>query len=189
MSETINPQGNPQGKGVVMVLQQMAAAAPAEIRPKSADEALLDYWCSSLVLSSAFKFRVAPDNTYFLYRVGAEWQLSLIAPAEWGARMPGEFVAECQLSRDMTWQLQFDDGLSQTVRGALIAFLEGFQAQAASSSSFDEMLPDYVESLPYQQRVLASALKRSLKHSLRLGGDNGVGLLAAVVERRLSITQ
>jgi hypothetical protein len=51
------------------------------------------------------------------------------------------------------------------------------------------MLPDYVESLPYQQRVLASALKRSLKHSLRLAGDNGVGLLAAVVERRLSITQ
>ena len=73
MSETINPHGNPQGKGVVMVLQQMAAAAPAEIRAKSADEALLDYWCSSLVLSSAFKFRVAPDNTYFLYCVGAEW--------------------------------------------------------------------------------------------------------------------
>ena len=103
--------------------------------------------------------------------------------------MPGEFVAECQLGQDMTWQLQFDDGLSETVRFALVAFLEGFQAQAASSSSLDEMLPDYVESLPYQQRVLASALKRSLKHSLRLAGDNGVGLLAAVVERRLSITQ
>ena len=110
-----------------MVLQQMAAAAPAEIRPKSADEALLDYWCSSLVLSSAFKFRVAPDNTYFLYRVGAEWQLSLIAPTEWVARMPGEFVAACKLSQDMTWQLQFDEGLSQTVRDALVAFLEGFR--------------------------------------------------------------
>jgi hypothetical protein len=106
MEDTVNPQGNPQGKGVVMVLQQMAAAAPAEIRPKSADEALLDYWCSSLVLSAAFKFRVAPDNTYFLYRVGLDWQLSLIAPNEWGARIPGEFVAECQLSPDMTWQLQ-----------------------------------------------------------------------------------
>jgi hypothetical protein len=89
----------------------------------------------------------------------------------------------------MTWQLQFDDNLSASVRAALVSFLEGFQAQAASSESFDEMLPDYVESLPYQQRVLASALKRSLKHSLRLAGDNGVGLLAAVVERRLSITQ
>ena len=109
MDDTVNPQGNPQGKGVVMVLQQMAAAAPAEIRPKSADEALLDYWCSSLVLSAAFKFRVAPDNTYFLYRVGLDWQLSLIAPDEWGARIPGDFVAECQLSPDMTWQLQFDD--------------------------------------------------------------------------------
>ena len=69
MNDTVNPQGNPQGKGLVMVLQQMAAAAPAEIRPKSGDEALLDYWCSSLVLSAAFKFRVVPDNTYYLYRV------------------------------------------------------------------------------------------------------------------------
>ena len=29
--------------------------------------------------------------------------------------------------------------------------------QAARSQSFDELLPDYVESLPYRQRVLASA--------------------------------
>ena len=62
MNETVNPQGNPQGKGLVMVLQQMAAAAPAEIRPKSADEAMLDYWCSSLVLSAAFKL-LAADRT------------------------------------------------------------------------------------------------------------------------------
>ena len=188
MNETVNPQGNPQGKGLVMVLQQMAAAAPAEIRPKSADEALLDYWCSSLVLSAAFKFRVAPDNTYYLYRAQGEWQLSLISPEEWGRRLPGDYVAECQLSQDMTWKLRFDSDLSQSVRDALVMFLEGFQEQAARSQSFDDLLPDYVESLPYQQRVLASALKRSLKHSLRLAGDNGVGLLAAVVERRLSIS-
>ena len=34
MNDTVNPQGNPQGKGLVMVLQQMAAAAPAEIPPE-----------------------------------------------------------------------------------------------------------------------------------------------------------
>ena len=189
MNETVNPQGNPQGKGLVMVLQQMAAAAPAEIRPKSADEALLDYWCSSLVLSSAFKFRVVPGSRYYLYRMEHEWQLSLVSPGEWGKRLPGAYVAECQLSRDMTWKLEFDSSLNLSVRDALVQFLEGFQAQAARSNSFDDLLPDYVESLPYQQRVLASALKRSLTHSLRLAGDNGMGLLAAVVEKRLSISQ
>ena len=112
-----------------MVLQQMAAAAPAEIRPKSADEALLDYWCSSLVLSAAFKFRVAPDNTYYLYRAEGEWQLSLISPEEWGRRLPGDYVAECQLSQDMTWKLRFDSDLSQSVRDALVMFLEGFQSR------------------------------------------------------------
>ena len=112
-----------------------------------------------------------------------------MSPAEWGERLPGDYVAECALSRDMTWKLSFYSELSASVREALIQFLEGFQSQAENSSSFDEMLPDYVAHLPYQQRVLASALKRSLKHSLQLGGDNGVGLLAAVVERRLSISQ
>ena len=53
MNETVNPQGNPQGKGLVMVLQQMAAAAPAEIRPKSADEALLDGAVSGCCLPPA----------------------------------------------------------------------------------------------------------------------------------------
>ena len=188
MTETIHPQGNPQGKGLVMVLQQMAESAPAEIRAKSADEALLDYWCSSLVLSAAFKFRVVAGNIYFLYRTTSEWQLSLVSPPEWGDRMPGDYVAACQLSQDMTWKLTFDKELSQYVRESLVLFLEGFQEQAAHSDSFDDMLPDYVEHLPYQQRVLASALKRSLKHSLRLAGDNGVGLLAAVVQRRLPIS-
>ena len=189
MNDGVNPSGNPQGKGLVMVLQQIAAAAPAEIRAKSTDQALLDYWCSSLVLSSAFKFRVVPDQTYFLYRADQEWQLSLVSPVEWGDRLPGDFVAECALGRDMTWKLSFHSELSGGVRQALIQFLEGFQSQAESSKNFDEMLPDYVAHLPYQQRVLASALKRSLKHSLQLGGDNGDGLLAAVVERRLSISQ
>ena len=65
MSETINPQGNPQGKGVVMVLQQMAAAAPAEIRPKSADEALLDYWCSSLFCRQPSSFGLPQTTRIF----------------------------------------------------------------------------------------------------------------------------
>ena len=188
MNETVNPHGNPQGKGLVMVLQQMTATAPAEIRPKSTDEALLDYWCSSLVLSAAFKFRVVPDTPYYLYRVDGEWQLSLISPEEWGRGLPGDYIAECQLNMDMTWKLQFDSDLSQSVIDTLVQFLQGFQEQAARSQSFDELLPDYVQSLPYQQRVLAAALKRSLRHSLRLAGDQEVSLLAAVVERRLSIS-
>ena len=62
MPEIIHPQGNPQGKGLVMVLPQMAESEPADIRAQSADEALLDCWCSRLVVSAAFKFLVGAGN-------------------------------------------------------------------------------------------------------------------------------
>ena len=185
----MNQEGNPQGKGLVMVLQQIAATAPSEIRPKRAEEALLDYWCSSLVLSAAFKFRVSPDQTYYLYHVDQAWQLSLISPAEWGRLQPGAFVATCMLQRDITWKLEFASDLSDTVRSALVAFLDAFQAKASESGSFDELLPDYIAELPYQQRVLASALKKSLKNSLQLAGDNGLGLLDAAIQGRLALSQ
>ena len=185
----MKPEGNPQGKGLVMVLQQIAAAAPSEIRPKPPEQALVDYWCSSLVLSAAFKFRVSPDQTYYLYHVEQGWQLSLISPDEWGSRQPGAFVATCMLQRDMTWKLVFASDLSESARVALVAFLEAFQARATESDTFDELLPDYIAELPYQQRVLASALKRSLKHSLQLAGDNGLGLLEAVVQGQLAISR
>ena len=98
MNETVNPHGNPQAKGLswCFVLQ----------RPRKFVQNLQMRRCSTTgarVLSCrAFKFRVAPDNTYYLYRVEGEWQLSLISPEEWGRRLPGDYVAECQLSRDMT---------------------------------------------------------------------------------------
>ena len=67
-----------QDKGLVLVLQDLQAASPAQLRSKSTDEAAQDYCWSALVLSAAFGFRVAPGHTYYLYLSERRWQLSLI---------------------------------------------------------------------------------------------------------------
>ena len=105
MNETVNPHGNPQGQRACHGASADGCCSARGNSSKIADEALLDYWCSSLVLSAAFKFRVAPITRITCIAEG-EWQLSLISPEEWGRRLPGDYVAECQLSQDMTWKLR-----------------------------------------------------------------------------------
>ena len=45
-----------QDKGLVLVLQDLHAASPGQLRSKSSDEAARDYCWSALVLSSALAF-------------------------------------------------------------------------------------------------------------------------------------
>ena len=168
---TLRPGGNPQGKGLTLVLERLAGLAPAGVRAKSIDAILSDYWQSTLVLSADFSFRVVPDKRYYLYH-GDRWQLSLIAPEEWGARCPGVFVAQCELQRDATWTVSFADVLhkEQGAREALQRFLEGFEHRVSSADTLVDALPEYEASLPYQQRMMATALTTSLRHSARLAG-------------------
>ena len=56
-----------QGKGLVLVLQDLSSAAPFELSAKSSDEAAQGYCWSALVLSAAFGFRVVPGQSYYLY--------------------------------------------------------------------------------------------------------------------------
>ena len=67
-----------QDKGLVLVLQDLHAASPGQLRSKSSDEAARDYCWSALVLSSAFGFRVCPGHTYSLYLVEGQWRLSCL---------------------------------------------------------------------------------------------------------------
>lgn len=168
---TLHPSGNPQGKGLALVLERLAGLAPTGVRAKPIEAILSDYWQSTLVLSADFSFRVVPDKQYFLYH-GERWLLSLIAPDEWGSRCPGVFVAQCQLQRDATWSVVFADALAEQpeVLEALQRFLEGFEHKVSSADSLVEALPEYEASLPYQQRMMATALTTSLRHSARLSG-------------------
>lgn len=175
-----------QGKGLVFVLEDLASAAPRALRPKSSEEAVRDYCWSALVLSAAFSFRVVPGQAYYLYLHGGVWKLSLISPREWGERQPGDFVGHCVLREDMTWSIEFEPALDDAlvVQEALHRYLEGIQSQLREAGSWRELLRQGERRLPYQQRVLATALAASLRHSLLLSGQAGAPPSVAV--RQLS---
>ena len=178
-----------QDKGLVLVLQDLHAASPGQLRSKSSDEAARDYCWSALVLSSAFGFRVAPGHTYSLYLVEGQWRLSLITREEWGARMPGDFVGRCQLRHDMTWSVVFDESVAEgsPVHDALLQYLDGIREQLQASGSWEALLKSGERHLPYQQRVLTTGLASSLRQSLVLSGQSGVPLSVPLLQEALSL--
>ena len=89
--------------------------------------------------------------------------------------MPGEFVANCCLQVDMTWHLEFGELQEHSlVPERLQRFVDGFSASISCGDSLVEGLPFYVEELPYYQRMLATGLAVSLKHSIAETGATAV---------------
>ena len=163
-NERKNP--NPQGKGGVPVLRDLGAFAPGGVGRKTPVEFFRDYCVSSLVLAARFHFRPVAGKPYFLYSTGDGWLLSLVGPTEWGERLPGPFVAACELRLDMTWQVEFDArDMPAPVADKLASFVEGFTATLDDQEDIADALPSYVSHLPYYRRVLASGLAASLRLS------------------------
>ncbi|MEH6569239.1 MAG: DUF2452 domain-containing protein [Halioglobus sp.] len=162
---------NPQGKGCVPVLQDWHALSRSSPVKKSASDILTDYCFSALVLAAKFRFRPVLGKTYYLYSEEQEWSLSLIGPQEWGDSIPGEFVGNCRLQTDMTWQLEFGQlHTDSPVSNRLKDFVEGFAHALARQESVLDELPFYVSDLPYYQRMLATGLAVSLQHSIKETG-------------------
>ncbi len=175
---------NPQGKGVVPVLEHLQATRSAPSSAKPAGRLLADYSVSSLVLSAEFAFLPVVGCPYHLYWSGERWLLSLISPQEWGERCPGEYAGCCELKPDMTWQISSPDSLEDqsSVAEALSRFFDAFVESLATADSIDDALPGYVANLPYYQRVLATGLTKSVRHSAHAAGiarQSGSKLLAA----------
>ena len=127
--------------------------------------------------------------TRFTSREG-RWTLSLIAPEEWGHRVPGAFVAQCQLRHDMTWALTFDEAVREgsPVHDALLQYLDGIHEQLRESGSWEALLRQGERQLPYQQRVLTTALASSLRQSLTLSGQAGVPLSVPILRDTLALS-
>lgn len=156
---------NPQGKGLVPVLQDWHALRATTSMHKNAAAFLRDYCISSLVLGAHFKFKPVVGNIYYLYAGESQWALSLIGPHEWGEGMPGEFLAPCTLKPDMTWTFEGDDLQDAPALTKLQIFIEGFVHAIQGQESIADELPYYVAKLPYYQRMLATALSSSLAQS------------------------
>ena len=165
---------NPQGKGLVPLLEHWRASQPSVIRARTSREVLRDYLVTSLVISADFHFKPRPGVSYFLYLSNGHWQLSLVSPQEWRNRAPGPCLGRCVLQRDMTWQLMLaeDIGSDRELVEGLSAFQRAFLEWLDQDGTLEDHLPSYARSLPYYRRLLASGMASSLKHSMERSGLN-----------------
>ena len=164
--------GNPQGKGLVPMLEDWRRAQPSAVRFRSPRKVLRDYLVASLVVSAEIRFKPRPGVHSFLYLVAGTWQLSLLSPEEWRGRQPGPCLGCCVLRPDMTWQLTpaVDVTEHRELVEGLEAFRQGFTDWLDQDGTLEDHLPFHVRELPYYRRLLAAGMSSSLKRSLARSG-------------------
>lgn len=170
----LNP--NPQGKGLVPVLEHWESHRPTDVVAKPPRQLLGDYLVSLLILSASFGFKPIPGRGYYLYLCDGQWQLSLIAPWEWSRASARLYAGECELRTDMTWQLTPSENLQDypELMAALEAFQAGFLELLSSDAPLEDDLPLYVARLPFYQRLLATGLSASVRRSTRAANREGI---------------
>ncbi len=174
---------NPQGKGLVPVLANVEGTRPVMIvPPKSIHQISSELFTSLFVLESKFSFKPVVGQNYYLYRKGDHYWLSLIGPEEWGTLQLQDYVGECVLQPDLTWTLEL--GNAATSDPALLKEIETkhrqFEQQLEQAETVAEVLPVFEESLPFYQRVFASALAYSLNLSMYKSGIDQLSYQEAV---------
>ena len=170
----LNP--NPQGKGLVPVLEHWESHRPTNVVAKPPRQLLGDYLVSLLVLSASFGFKPVPERGYYLYLCDGQWQLSLIAPWEWPGTSTRLYAGECQLRTDMTWQLTPSENLQEypELVAALESFQAGFMELLSTDAPLEDDLPLYVARLPFYQRLLATGLSASMRRSTQAAKQEGI---------------
>src|SRR5688572_10768116 len=146
---------NPQGKGIVPVLQglQQHWRQPV-VLPKQIDQIEMELFTSLFVLQSELKFSPVPHKSYWMYETASEYRLLLVGPDEWHKPYPGRFIGECVLQTDRTWTLMLDDALAEDT-----TFMNMIEKQRAklhkaleNAAKIDDILPAFETSLSYHGR-------------------------------------
>ncbi len=169
-------KGNPEGKGLNGFLLDWYQSSPRDVAVKPRRQILSEFFTSMLVLSANFKYKPVVSVPNYLYWIEDAWSLSLIAPDEWTDERRKGFAGTCILQRDMTWTIDPSDNLADEgpVVDAIRRFYDAFAETLDSELTLEEILPFYVQRMPYYQRLYASAMSRSLRHTVNLGDDAGV---------------
>ena len=165
--------GNPEGKGSNGFLLDWYRSQPRDVVAKPRHQLLAEFFTSMLVLSATFKFRPVVGVSTYLYWINDEWSLSLIAPGEWSQERRAGFVGTCVLQRDMTWTINPSKLLAEDnpVADAIGRFYDAFAETLDTDLTLVEILPFYVDRIPYYQRLYASALSRSMYAAVTLGNQ------------------
>ena len=176
IAPTSKTGGNPEGKGVSGLLRDWSASEPRGIVAKPGRQVLAEFFTSMLVLSATFKYRPAVGGANYLYWIRGAWSLSLIAPEEWSNERRAAFAGTCVLQHDMTWTMIPSKSLDEKgpVADAVARFYEAFANMLNTDLTLEDVLPSYVERLPYYQRLYASALSRSVRATLAKGNKNAI---------------
>lgn len=170
MTQQIQKVSNPQGKGVVGIIEDLRACTPTQVQAKTSHQWLADYFTSTLVLGAKYGFKPVVGRDYYLYFKDQEWKLSLIEPQAWSSHNPGIFFAASVLNKDMSWSLTLSSDWQKhpTVVKALNDLEHAFIQCISDETPLLEKLPFFIQQLSYYQRLGANALARSLKQSLEM---------------------
>lgn len=163
--------GNPEGKGVNGLMLDWYRSEPRGVVAKPQRQVLAEFFTSMLVLSATFKFRPAIGVKNYLYWINGSWSLSLIAPDEWSDARRAAFAGTCILQRDMTWTIAPSEHVAEDspVADAIGRFYDAFVEIFDTDLTLEEVLPFYVGSFAYYQRIYANALSRSVRAAVTLG--------------------
>lgn len=173
MKRAVNTDTNPQGKGLVPVLNEVASSrAKVNVPPKKIDQIAGELFTSLFVLESEFTFRPVIGRKYNLYRKDGCFRLSPVGPDQWSRILSGQFIETCVLERDVTWTLEMDEYAAKDERlhHLIQEKKQVFEETLESAGQLGDILPVYYESLPYYQRLFASALANSLGISMQMSG-------------------
>jgi hypothetical protein len=168
---------NPQGKGTVALLDSLQQAKKQlQVSAKNIQQISSELFTSLFILNSQIRFKPTLSQTYWLYLKDNQYRLSLIAPEQWLPAQYGRFIGACELQTDLTWTLALSDDCANDQ-----AFIKQIAQQRLQlveklqrAEKIEDVLPVYVETLPFYSRVLASALAYSLKQSMQKGDISGL---------------
>ena len=168
---------NPQGKGLVPILKDMASSrAKVDLRPKKIDQIAGELFTSMFVLESEFAFKPVIRKKYYLYRKDGRFRLSLVSPDQWAGDLFGQFIGSCMLESDITWTLEMAEQAShdEMLTRYIQKKKQDFEKALERAEELADILPVYCGSMPYYQRLFASALAASLGVSMQLSGIKGL---------------
>ncbi len=152
------------------------------VPPKQVQQVSGELFTSLFVLESHFGFKPVVGRSYWLYRRGGVFTLSLLAPEQWSALVYGQYIGVCELHADLTWTLTLGDAaLADPLLMHYIAQRrDEFEQELQSAACIDDLLPVFREELPFYQRVFASALASSLGASMQSAGIHGLSYQEAI---------
>ena len=168
---------NPQGKGLVAVLDSLQQAKnQLQVSAKSLQQLSNELFTSLFVLNSQIRFKPTTNQTYWLYYKNSRYQLSLIPPELWTPTKYGRYIGACELQTDLTWTLALAADCAQdpTFMQQVSQQRQQLAEKMQQAAKIDDVLPVYVATLPYYSRVLAAALAYSLHRSMQKSGLAGL---------------